>query len=153
MSTLVLPEAGALPSSEIESLKQFGFHDEQLLVTAAHGDYPLLSNMREQMIQDFNCSRASDKLLIDTVISEHFLASQLSGQLHYWVGQSEFTEITLMMIKTIGEELKQARRRALAAHSALIAMNQPRINVNIKANQAVIGQHQHFTHHAAKTDQ
>lgn len=152
LKDLLPPEAGS-SSKELMSFKNLiGFHLESMLEEATDGGNPNLVNMRQQMIQDFKCTKPSDKMLVDTILSDFDLSTKLSGKLSRWLDSESFNDLSLKIIHTLGKELDAAKRRTLANYQTLVALKQPQIKVNVKAKNAIIGQNQQFNSHGPETN-
>lgn len=145
------PEAGHVSLEVRDRIRNnIGFNRDTMLEEAANGEIPDLTSMREQMIADFECTKPSDKMLVDMVVSDYALSSKLSGQLLKWLGQDRFQELTVKLVNTLGKELDRSKRRALAAYQTLQASKKPALNVHIRANNAVVGNNQQFNAHTHK---
>jgi len=150
---LLPPEAGS-SAAHLEALFQnTGFDTEDLLTIATGESSTDIAHMRRQVIADFNCTKPSHKMLADTLISDVVLSARLSQRMNLLLDKTEITDLTVQHIQAIGRELDRSRRRVLAAYQALAAITQPKINVNIRAKNAVIGQNQQFNNNASQNNQ
>src|SRR3989344_9423897 len=139
------PEAGHVSPAVRDRIRNnSGFNRDSLLELAANGDDHDINTMRQQMIEDYECTKPSEKMLVDMALSDYYLSAHVSQKLMQCIDKDIFTDIGIDLIRTLSTELDRSRRRALAAYQTLQASKKPALNVHIRANNAVVGNNQQF---------
>jgi hypothetical protein len=123
-----------------------GFENDHTVAMTVSKKYRGLAiELRRQMIGDLQCKTHTEKVLVDAVVNAYIRTLRYSEAMTAMIDfdNSLWPEKT-NFLSMIGKELDRANRHLLASYQMLIQLKQPPLKVQVKANNAFIGQAQQF---------
>lgn len=140
-----------LNQNELQILDQFikmhEFEKHLLLTESLPSKFSSLSiKMAKSMIAEYKCSTSLEKSLVELIVNSFCRSLYLSSILVVVLEQKtvQIEQNFINYYKFIGKELDKANREYLTAITTLHQMKTPNIQLNLKADTAILGQNQQF---------
>lgn len=114
-----------------------------------HQKYHLpLTKMRLKVINDYNCKTSAELMLADSIVSSYWRIVKNEMLLNRLIekedGKFSFDQLKINALKELNKEVDLANRRLNMNIILLKEMKQPALKVNVKTNNAFIGENQQF---------
>jgi hypothetical protein len=114
-----------------------------------HQKYYLpLTRMRQKVISDYNCKTSAELMLADSIVSSYWRIIKNEMRINRLVekedGKFSFDQLKINVLKELNKEVDLANRRMNMNIILLKEMKQPALKVNVKTNNAFIGENQQF---------
>lgn len=139
-------EKEQLASKHSKLLDQFirihEFEKHILLAESLPAKYGSLSiKMTDSIIAEYSCSTTLEKSLVEIIVSSFCRSLYLSTLLSNILNRESVPveQNFVNHYNFIGKELDRANREYLTALTALQQLKSPRLNVNLKADTAIVG--------------
>lgn len=117
-------------------------------------DYPMLARIRQRIIRDYNCQTSLELILADSIVACYWRITRAEMQLTKIVDKADgswsFNQLKVNIMKELNKEIDLANRRMNMNIVLLKEMKQPPIKVNVRTNNAFIGQNQQFNNNQNK---
>lgn len=111
-------------------------------------DYGALARIRQKVIRDYNCKTSLELMLADSIVASYWRIikneMKLNRLLEKEDGSYSFDQLKVNVIKELNKEVDLASRRLNMNIVLLKEINQPALKVNIKTNNAFVGENQQF---------
>lgn len=118
-----------------------GFHLMEITPEKLQG---LITDLRGNLIKEFNCTTYTEKILVDTIINAYIRNLNYSKRLLTATELGKANSNINSFIKEMSKEVDRANRHFLSSLQALKEIKQPELKVNIKTNTAFFGEKQEF---------
>ena len=99
-------------------------------------------DMSKKLQNEFNCQTTSEKSLAELASLNYARILSIQFKIDSYLSKDSVTDIGVGYLKFASQELDRAERHYLTSLQTLKSMKQPPMQVNFKANTAVIGQNQ-----------
>ena len=149
-----------LTPSELDLLDQFiRMHEfeKHLLLTESLPDKfsSMAINMAKSIIAEYKCTNTVEKSLVEIIVNSFCRSLYLSSILVVVLEQKtvQIEQNFTNYYKFIGKELDKANREYLTAITTLHQLKSPNIQVNLKADTAILGQNQQFNSHTGTNNE
>jgi hypothetical protein len=110
--------------------------------------YQSLARMRQKIVNDYGCKTSIELMLADSIVASYWRVmrneSRISVIMEEENGSWTLNESKMKIIEELNKGIYFANRRLITNISLLKEMKQPPIKVNLKSNNAFIGQNQQF---------
>lgn len=140
-----------LSQSELQTLDQFikmhEFEKHLLLTESLPSKFSSLAiKMAKSIIAEYKCSTSLEKSLVELIVNSFCRSLYLSSILVVVLEQKtvQIEQNFINYYKFIGKELDKANREYLTAITTLYQLKTPNIQLNLKADTAILGQNQQF---------
>lgn len=123
--------------------KAFSTDTGMLLVENVDNDYRGFAlQMRRDLQKEFNCTNTIEKALVDLIVNSFIRKLSYSGAMK---SKKEYiTPLCDNYRNYLSKEIDRAHRQFLSSLEALRFIKQPALRVNVKTNNAFIGENQQF---------
>jgi len=102
----------------------------------------LALDMSKKLQAEFNCQTTSERSVAELVSLNYIRVLSTQKIITDYLSRGEFTGIGVGYLKFASQELDRAERHYLTSLQTLKSIHEPAMQVNFKANTAVIGQNQ-----------
>jgi len=99
-------------------------------------------NMLRQLQEEYRCRNVSEKATAELAAINYIRTLDIQRRINNYLVLDSATNFGLKFLAIMSKELDRANRHYLTAIQALRMTKQPRMQVNIKTDTAVIGQNQ-----------
>ncbi len=90
----------------------------------------------------YACETHSEKATAELAAASYVRALDIQSILSNFINKDSYGDLTIRAISVLGKELDRANRHYLTAIQALRILKQPSVQLNIRADTAVVGQNQ-----------
>jgi hypothetical protein len=119
------------------------FDNGSLLCMATHQLYKTFGiDLMRKLQGEYGCLSASEKATAELASISFVRALDAQRRIKNYLDIGEFTAIGVQYMAVMGKELDRANRHYLTAIQTLRMLKQPPMQLNIRANTAVVGQNQ-----------
>jgi hypothetical protein len=122
-----------------------------LLESISENYQGLAFQMKQDLHREFDCKMASEKALVDLAVSSYI------SKLHYTkllrLNQTNSSGDHTGYRNSASREIDRAHRQFISAIETLKIMKQPALKVNVKTNNAFIGEKQQFNNNQVQKDE
>ena len=130
-------------SNAFKAMTLLEFENGMLMSTVVPEQYKTFGiDMLRRLQKDYNCTLISEMAVAELATISYIRTLELQHIMDSSLARSEKHQMNMLYITIVGKELDRANRQFLAAIQTLRMMKQPSLQLNIKANTAVIGQNQ-----------
>lgn len=130
-------------SSYYKALTLFEFDKGVLLMNAVHDLYRVFTLEFSKNLQtEYNCKTPSEKSLAETVALNFSRVLDTQRKINMFIEKNSLNDMGLKYLKFLSMESDRAQRHYLVSLQALRSLRNPSFEVNIKANNAVVGNNQ-----------
>ena len=120
-------------------------------------DYLTLARMRQKVIRDYHCKSSLELMLADSIVASYWRIIKnemiLSRLIQKEDGSWSFNQSKVNVMKELNKGIDLASRRLNTNIVLLKEMKQPTLKVNVKTNNAFIGDKQQFNNNHTKKDE
>lgn len=102
----------------------------------------LALDMSKKLQAEFNCQTTSEKSLAELASLNYARILGIQFQINNYLSKQSFTDTGVGYLRFASQELDRAERHYLTSVQTLKSMREPPMQVNFRANTAVIGQNQ-----------
>ena len=115
-----------------------------LLAIATRENYRTFSiEFDKQLIREYGCTTASEKALVQLIVSAHVRSLQYAAELSNNTGAGKpITSTRNGLYSVLSKEIDRANRQFITGLTALKQLKAPGLTVNVKTNTAFIAQNQ-----------
>ena len=121
-----------------------------------HKNYASLARMRQRVIRDYNCKTSLELMLADSIVSSYWRIMKNERAINRMIEKEDssysFDQLKVNVLKELNREVDLANRRLNTDIVLLKEMKQPALKVNVKTNNAFIGQNQQFNDQTQKDE-
>jgi len=107
-----------------------------------------IGQMRKKIIADYNCKTTSELMLADSIVASYWRIIKNERIVNRIVEKEDggwsFDQLRVNIIKELNKEIDLANRRLNMNIVLLKEMKQPALKVNVRANNAFVGENQQF---------
>lgn len=134
----------AYPNSNLfKATTLFEFHNGVLMTRVISKTYQTFAiHLSRQLQEEFKCQVVSEKATAELAAINYIRTLEIQRKINNYLAQDSVTELGIKFLAIMSKELDRANRHYLTAIQTLRMMKQPRMQVNIKTDTAVIGQNQ-----------
>ncbi len=119
------------------------FKNGALLVTTVPEQYKTFAiDLSRKIQEEYGCTTISEKATAELAASNYIRTLEVQHRLNNYLSLGTITDTGVRFLAIMSTELDRANRHYLATIQALRVIKQPQLEVNIKANTAIIGQNQ-----------
>jgi len=119
------------------------FETGALLVLSFPDMYRTLAlSMSKKLQLEFDCQTTSEKSLAEITSLNYCRMLYIQDRIYRYIDKGTLTDIGIGYLKFASQELDRAERHYLTSLQTLKTMREPSMQVNFRANTAVIGQNQ-----------
>lgn len=119
-------------------------------------DYQSLAQMRQKVIRDYNCKTSLELMLADSIVASYWRIIKneikLGRILEKEDGSWSFDQLKVNVMKELNKQIDLANRRLNMNIILLKEMKQPVLKVNVKTNNAFIGENQQFNNNVENNE-
>lgn len=140
-----------LTKQELSTLDQFirihEFEKHILLSESLPAKFSSMAiNMAKSMIAEYKCTTVLEKSIVELIVNAFCRSLYLSSLMVVVFGQEpvQIHQNFINYYNFIGKELDRANREYLTAITTLHQLKSPHIQLNLKAETAILGQNQQF---------
>jgi len=110
----------------------------------------LTFQMKQDFHKEFDCNTATEKALVDLAVSSYISKMHYTKLLHlnYLKGGKEYDNFR----NSASKEIDRAHRQFMSTIECLKMMKQPSMRVNIKTNNAFVGENQQFNNNVENNE-
>lgn len=132
------------PESKVfKAMTLLEFDNGMLMTTAVSEQYKTFGiDLMRNIQKEYNCQTQSEKATAELVAVNYIRTLEVQRRINNYLELGTISDTGVRFLDIMGKELDRANRHYLTAIQALKAMKQPQLELNIKANTAVIGQNQ-----------
>jgi len=109
--------------------------------------------LRKSLQQEFDCKNPSEIALVDQVVNSHIRKITYSKLLESHNEPKWLSHEKVALLNFYSREIDRAHRQFISAIETLRFIKQPSIKVNVKTNNAFIGENQQFNNNQAQKDE
>ena len=102
----------------------------------------LALSLSKKLQNEFNCQTTSEKSLAELASLNYSRILSIQKRMNDYLSKGEITDMGVGYLKFASQELDRAERHYLTSIQTLKSMREPPMQVNFRANTAVIGQNQ-----------
>jgi hypothetical protein len=113
----------------------------------------LVVKIKRELECEYDCKKASEKALVDIVANSYVRKLSLSKKFEICQNFERFSNERNNYLSMLSKEIDRAHRQFLSSMEALKMINQPMLKVNVKTNNAFIGEHQQFNNNQNKNNE
>ncbi|TSC83563.1 MAG: Uncharacterized protein G01um101416_1222 [Microgenomates group bacterium Gr01-1014_16] len=126
---------------KISTLYEF---DNGILMTVSVADYynTFGIELMRSLIGEYECRTASEKATAELAAINYIRTLDIQRKITMYLSKGEVSEIGVKYLAVMSKELDRANRHYLTAVQALRTLKQPPMQLNIRAETAVVGQNQ-----------
>lgn len=126
-----------------KSMTLFEFDKGPLLCTSVPERFSVFAlEFSKQLQQEYKCDTPSEKSLAEIVSLNFIRTLWIQDRLKAYLEIGSITDIGVKYLDVLSKELDRAERHYQGSLQALRTLRNPSFEVNIKANNAVVGQNQ-----------
>lgn len=119
------------------------FHNGMLLVTIISEQYKTFAiGLMRDMKKEFNCQTESQKATVELAVISYIRLLEAQRRFNNLLSLDKVNPTTIQFLSVISKEIDRATRHYLTTIQVLNTMNQPKLQLTLKANTAVVGQNQ-----------
>ena len=119
-------------------------------------DYSTLARMRQKIIRDYDCKNSLELMLADSILACYWRIMKNEGIISRLMETADrkfsFDQLKVNVLKELNKEVDLANRRLGVNIVLLKEIKQPALKVNVKTNNAFIGENQQFNNNQALKD-
>lgn len=116
-----------------------------VLLESIGEDYRSLAfQMKQDLHKEFDCKTASEKAMVDLAVSSYVSKLFFTRKLIRSQGFETYYHEINGYFKFISKEIDRSHRQFISTIETLKALKQPALKVNVKTNNAFIGENQQF---------
>lgn len=119
-------------------------------------DYQTLARMRQKIIREYDCKTSLELMLADIIVACYWRIMKKERTINRLSEKEDssfsFDQIKINALKELNKEVDQANRRLNMNIILLKDMKQPALKVNIKTNNAFIGDNQQFNNNVESNE-
>jgi|GEM_PF-1865772 len=107
----------------------------------------MAKEMTSQIIKEYECTTHAEKMLVESVVSGFI--SQLSHTKRFnscFNAQEYISSELAQFLGMLGKQIDRSNRQFLSSLAMLKQLKQPKVEVNIKANNAFVAENQQINH-------
>lgn len=110
--------------------------------------YSALARIRQRIVEDYSCKTSLELMLADSAVASYWMIIRNQSNLARLVeeenGSYSFNNQKINVIRDLNKVVDSASRRLHANITLLKELKQPALKVNVKSNNAFIGENQQF---------
>jgi len=130
-------------SNTYKALTLSEFENGMLMSTVMDEPYKTFAlNLSRDLQKEFDCKTPSEKATAELATMCYVRALDVQKRLNNFLGKDSYGDLTIKIISVLSKELDRVNRQYLGAIQTLRMLRQPLMQLNIKANTAVVGQNQ-----------
>jgi len=111
-------------------------------IESKYGGFAL--QFKKELEEEFRCKKPSEKALVDQIVNAHIRKITYSKQMDICKAPKYLSHENIALLNFYSREIDRAHRQFISALEVLKFMKQPKLNVNIKTNNAFVGENQQF---------
>lgn len=119
-------------------------------------DYSTLARMRQKVIREYNCKTAIELMLADSIVACYWRMIKNEMKINRLTNKGDygysFDQLKINIIKELSKETDSANRRLIMNIVLLKEMKQPALNINIRTNNAFVGDKQQFNNNVENNE-
>lgn len=120
-------------------------------------DYATLARMRQKVIKDYDCKTSLELMLSDSIVACYWRIIKNERTIGRLLEKEDntysFDQLKVNILKELNKEVDSANRRLNMNIILLKEMKQPALKVNVRTNNAFIGENQQFNNNPVKKDE
>ncbi len=111
-------------------------------------DYSALARIRQKIIREYNCKTALELILADSIVACYWRILKNETKINHLIEKEDYNysldQLKINVLKELNKEVDLANRRLNMNIILLKEMKQPALKVNVRTNNAFIGDKQQF---------
>lgn len=132
-----------------EAASMYGLENGIWVANLGYGkDYQTLARMRQRVKRDYDCKTSLELMLADSIVACYWRIIKNEMKLNRFIekedGSFSFDQLKVNILKELNKEVDLANRRLNMNIILLKEMKQPALKVNVRTNNAFIGENQQF---------
>ena len=137
-------EQSITPESSIfKALTLFEFNNGMLMGMVLSEQYKTLAvNMSRELQTEFDCKTVSEKATAQLVAINYCRTLEIQRRINSYLQPGSITDMGVKFLDVLSRELDRANRHYLTAVQVLKTMKQPKLQLNIKTDTAILGKNQ-----------
>jgi len=137
-------EQSITPESSIfKALTLFEFNNGMLMGMVLSEQYKTLAvNMSRELQTEFDCKTVSEKATAELVAINYCRTLEIQRRINSYLQPGSITDMGVKFLDVLSRELDRANRHYLTAVQVLKTMKQPKLQLNIKTDTAILGKNQ-----------
>lgn len=118
---------------------------------------PTLALMRKKVVAEYNCKTSLELMIADSIVASYWRIMKNERKINLLAQKKDdtfsFDQLKVNVLKELNKEVDLANRRLNMNIILLKEMKQPALKVNIKTNNAFVGENQQFNNNQAQKDE
>lgn len=118
---------------------------------------PTLALMRKRILAEYNCKTTLELMLADSIVASYWRIMKNERKMNLLAQKKDdtfsFDQLKVNVLKELNKEVDLANRRLNMNIVLLKEMKQPALKVNIKTNNAFVGENQQFNNNQVQKDE
>lgn len=99
-------------------------------------------DMLRKIQDEYKCKTVSERATAEIVTISFIRMLVIQDRINSYLSEGKTTELGVKFMAVMSKELDRANRHYTIALQSLRMLNQPSINVNVRSNTTIVGQHQ-----------
>ncbi len=113
----------------------------------------LAAQVKRELEHEYDCKKSSEKALVDIVVNSYVRRISISKKFEICQNFERFSNERTNYLGMLSKEIDRAHRQFLSGLEMLRIMKQPTLKVNVKTNNAFIGENQQFNNNQAQKNE
>ncbi len=118
---------------------------------------PTLALMRRKIVAEYNCKTSLELMLADSIVASYWRIMKNERKMNLLAQKKDdtfsFDQLKVNVLKELNKEVDLANRRLNMNIILLKEIKQPALKVNIKTNNAFVGENQQFNNNQVQKDE
>lgn len=130
-------------SNTFKAMTLFEFDTGTLLTTVVPDQYKTFGiDLMRKLQEEYSCKTPSEKATAELIALNYIRTLEIERRINNYLAIGSITDQGVKFLAIMSQELDRANKHYLTAIQALRAMKQPNLELNIRANTAIVGQNQ-----------
>jgi len=144
----------AVSNKLLEIIRAKGLQNHYSLAEVHYSEYKIMVvEMCKSLVEEYKCQTPSEIMLVHNIVGAYMRILKFSEKFNDTLAMGHTTALLNPFLSIMGKEIDRANRHFITALETLRQIKQPQIKLNVKANNAFVGQNQQFNHNQKKSDE